>query len=193
MLRKNLNSNTITGQRGYKMDTRTISLISISSALIFAIALLNKFFLVSPMFGVSIAHVTIDAIFCTALFIVVMKISSRPGISTLIGFTTGLLMTFFGAKGPALVAWLLRGLVLDVIVFGFHRGRCKFSCYSLAASLAFFTQTFVGKVLYLLLFMPMKAWITLTSTLFIPLVLAGSLLSILGVYLAIGKIIPVIT
>jgi len=175
------------------MDTRTISLVSIFSVLIYAIVLLNKFFLGASVFGVSVAHVTIDAVFCTALLIVVMKVLNKPGMATLIGFTTGLLMTFFGARGSALVAWLLRGLVLDVVVFGLYRSKCKFSCYSLAASLAFFTQTFVGKVLYLLLFMPVKVWIVLTSTLFIPLVLIGSLLSVLGVYLAVEKIVPIIT
>jgi len=176
------------------MDTRTISLISIFSALNFAIALLNKFFLGGSHFiGVSIAHVTIDAIFCTALLIIVMKISNKPGVATLVGFITGLLMMFSSAKGPAPIAWLLRGLVLDVIVFGLYRNKCMFLCYSLAAFLAFLSQTFVGKILYLSLFMPAKVWTTLTGTLFIPLVLIGSSLSVLGAYLAVKKIVPVIT
>ncbi|GEM_PF-1442464 len=175
------------------MDTRTISLISVFAALNFAIALLNRFFLGSShLIGISIAHVTVDAIFCTALLITVMKVSDKPGIATLVGFITGLLMMFFGAKGPAPIAWLLRGLVLDIVVFGLCRNKCELPCYGLAAFLAFLSQTFVGKILYLLLFMPAKVWATLTGTLFIPLVLVGSSLSILGAYLAVKKIIPVI-
>jgi len=175
------------------MNTRIISLISVFAALNFAIALLNKFFLGSSSFiGVSIAHITVDAILCTALLITVIKISNKPGIATLVGFITGLLMMFFGTKGPAPIAWLLRGLILDIIVFGLYRSKCELLCYSLAAFLAFLAQTFVGKILYLSLFMPAKAWATLTSTLFIPLVFIGSSLSILGAYLAIKKIIPVI-
>jgi len=174
------------------MDTRTLSLVAVFSALNFTVAALNRFLPGGGLpGGVSIGHITIDAVFCTCFLFTVMKLTNRVGVASLVGLVTGLLMLTLGVRPSAIASWFTRGLVLDVVVFGVFRHKvCGMKCYSIASFLAFFMQTFVGKGLTLLLFMKVNVWIFFLKTLFFPMVLAGSIVSIAGAYLASAKLIP---
>lgn len=175
------------------MNTLTISLVAIFSALNFAIAAINRFVPGGFLGGVSIAHVTLDAVLCTCFLITLMRLVNRFGAASLVGLITGLLMLTLGAKSIAPLTWLIRGLVLDIVIFGVlrHKGN-SISTYSVAAFLAFFSQTFVGKVLVILLFSPMDAWLLLTKTIFIPMTLAGSTISTMGAYIALRRLTPLL-
>lgn len=176
------------------MDTRTLSLIAVFSALNFAVAAVNRFLPGGSLpGGISVAHMTLDAVFCTCFLVTVMRLTNSAGVASSVGLVTGLLMLTLGARPVAPVSWLTRGLVLDVVVFGAFRHKvCGMKCHSIAAFLAFILQTLVGKSLTLLLFMKANVWLFFLKTLFFPMVLAGSIVSVAGAYLALRKIIPIV-
>ena len=177
-----------------EIDTRTLSLVAMFSALNFAVAAVNRFLPGGGLpGGISIAHMTVDAVFCTCFLFTVIRLTNLAGVASLVGLVTGLLMLTLGARPPAPVSWFTRGLVLDTVVFGAFRHKvCGMKCHSIAAFLAFFLQTLVGKSLALLLFMKVNIWLFFLKTLFFPTVLAGSTISIAGAYLALRKIIPLV-
>lgn len=176
------------------MDTRILSLVAMFSALNFAVAAVNMFLPGGGLpGGISMAHMTVDAVFCTCFLFTIIRLTNVAGVASLVGLVTGLLMLTLGGRPPAPVSWFTRGLVLDMVVFvAFRHKVCGVKCYSIAAFLAFFLQTLVGKSLALLLFMKMNIWLFFLKTLFFPMALAGSTISIAGAYLALNKIIPIV-
>ncbi len=177
-------------------ETRLIVFVAVFSALNFAVASLNRYIplggALSGMGGISPAHMVIDAILCTAIMLTAACAADRFGVASFIGVVTGILMVMAtGAKPPALVSWPIRGFVLDIVVFKIFSRHTSFKPYCIAAFLAFLLQTVVGKTLYLLISMPAKIWVILLKSLFLPLALAGSVVSILGAYIAYKKLIPI--
>lgn len=166
------------------MEARRLALVAVFSALMFVVASTNRLFH-------TIAHVTLDAVLCTCLLVVLMEVVKRPGVATSVGFVTGLLMVLLGSPAISIVAWSVRGFVLDLVVYGLFRGRNRgIACYGVAAFAAFFLQSVVGRTLYLLLFMGIGAWLSAFRGIFLPLIAFGSALSLVGVYLALKCIAP---
>lgn len=166
------------------VDARTLAFIVMFSALSFVIASLNRL-LPSISGGVGIGHLTTDAILVTCIFLIAVTLAKRVGVASFMGLLTGLLMLTVGARYVAVFSWFLRGLMFDVLLFGiFRRPNPSMKHYVFASALSFFVQTVFGKSLSILLFGWANLWGFFTKSVFIPLALAGSIISILGAYLA---------
>ena len=175
-------------------NARIVALVAVFSALNFAVAALNRMLPFAGMpGGISPGHMVFDAITCTAVMLTAACAVGRFGVASLMGVVTGLLMVFAaGAKPPALVSWPVRGLVLDLVVYKGFRGAVNLKSCCSAAFLAFLLQTVVGKVLFLLIFMPAKVWVMLFGTLFLPMTLVGSAVSLTGGFLAARVFVPAV-
>lgn len=165
------------------MKAKQVALVVVFSALMFAVAGVNRIFRTA-------AHITSDAILCTCLLITMMEASGKPGVATLVGFTTGLLFTALGSPFVSIASWFVRGLVLDVAIFTVFKGRSRGMVeYGVAAPTAFFLHSLTGKSLYLLV-LAGRSWLLIFKGLWLPMIIAGSALSLAGVYLALKVVIP---
>ena len=171
-----------------KLNSWEIAIIGIFSALHFAVASLNIFFEI-------FAHVTTDAILCTAILLVAMFTTQRPGVASLIGFTTGLLFFIFGNPIVSIPSWLTRGVVLDLIIFGLMRHKaCCIKCTGISAPISFFTSTMLGFGLSTLFFAGSRPFF-FSLTFFVLVTLLGSGVSVIGGYLALkidSRVAPII-
>lgn len=174
------------------LNTKYLALIGLFSALNLIIASLNKL-LPSIPGGLSIGHITTDAILITCIFLTAVTITKKVGVASLIGLITGLLMLTIGAQYVAILAWFLRGLVFDIVLFGFirHPNPCM-KHFAPPAFFSFLIQTIFGKSLAILISGGTSLWSFFLKSLFIPLALLGAVISIAGAYLAL-KIVNIIT
>ncbi len=164
------------------MKAREVALIGCFSALAWVLASFNRFL---PK---GVGHVTLDAVFITFLLLLAVQLSGKVGVATAIGLITGLLMPLLGAKPIAVVSWLTRGLVIDLVFLVLHHRACCLKCCSLAAALGFFAQTSIGNFLNVLLFVNPRAWMFVLSFAF-TVAFIGAATSIIGAYLTV-KLAP---
>jgi len=171
-----------------KLTSWEIAVIGVFAALHFVVASLNLFF---AMF----AHALTDAILCTCILLVAIHITQRPGVASLIGVVTGLLFFVFGTPFVAIPAWLVRGAIFDLVIFGLmHHKACCIKCCGVSAPASFFASTMLGFTLSSIFLVGYKPFF-FSITLFIVLTIIGSALSVFGAYLALkinARIAPVI-
>ncbi|RLF15342.1 MAG: hypothetical protein DRJ97_04165 [Thermoprotei archaeon] len=154
------------------MEAKKIALIGGLSALTWALASFNR------LLPRGVGHVTIDAILCTFVLLLSVRLIGR-GAPLTIGFIVGLLMPLLGGKPIAIPSWTARGLAISGVLYALRHKACCLKCCSLAASLSFLAQTMIGYVLNLALFINPKAWAPFTSFM-LTVALVGSMSSLIG-------------
>lgn len=172
-------------------NVKYLAFTGLFSALNLIIASLNRLLPPIPG-GLSIGHITTDAILITCVFLTAVTITKKVGVASLIGLITGLLMLTIGAQYIAIMTWFLRGLVFDVVLFGFiHRPNPCMKHFAPPAFFSFLIQTIFGKSLTILIAGGQSLWFFFLKSLFIPLALIGAIVSIAGAYLAL-KIVTIV-